>query len=92
MRASVWWQVIATVNSTATAVVSLVERTLPAWLFVTVQTIFVVSTTVVLFVLAVGIAWALLWKLVLSKIHFFVALKNELLLGQPSMPRRRHVS
>lgn len=90
------WQVLAEVGRAVSrgwsAAVALVEASLPAWLYVTVQTVFIVTTTVVLFVLAVCVAWALLWKLVLSKIKFVVALKNELLLGEPSRPthgRRR---
>jgi hypothetical protein len=72
--------------------VGLAERSMPAWLFAAVQTVFIVTLTVVIFVLAICVAWALLWKLVLSKIRFVVALKDELLLGQPSRPaqsRRR---
>jgi hypothetical protein len=72
--------------------VGLTERSMPAWLFAAVQTVFIVTLTVVIFVLAICVAWALLWKLVLSKIRFVVALKDELLLGQPSRPaqsRRR---
>jgi hypothetical protein len=92
---SIWWgcsEAHARLSGAWSTFVALVERSLPSWLFLTVQTIFVVTLTVVLFVLAVCVAWVLLWKLVLSKIRFVVALKNELLLGQPSRPthsRRR---
>ncbi|KAG8465564.1 hypothetical protein KFE25_002871 [Diacronema lutheri] len=92
---TVFWatrELAASVASAWSALVALVEHSLPTWLFLTVQTAFIVTTTVILFMLAVCVAWALLWKLVLSKIRFVVALKNELLLGEPSHPtqsRRR---
>jgi hypothetical protein len=86
---SMWWacgEAQASASAAWSALVALVERCLPRPLFLALQTLFVVATTVVLFALAVGVAWALLWKLVLSKIRFVVALKNELLLGQPTRP------
>lgn len=90
-----WWvgrQACFGVAAAWSGLVELAERSLPAWLYAAVQTTFIVTATVVLFALAVCVAWALLWKLVLSKIRFVVALKNELLLGEPSRPahgRRR---
>mmetsp|Transcript_33894 Transcript_33894/g.84323 ORF Transcript_33894/g.84323 Transcript_33894/m.84323 type:complete len:117 (+) Transcript_33894:109-459(+) len=68
------------------ALIGLAEQSMPAWLFAAVQTVFIVALTAIIFVCAVCVAWGLLWKLVLSKIRFVVALKDELLLGQPSRP------
>lgn len=79
-------EALASASAAWSALVALVERSLPSPLFLALQTVFVFASTIVLFALAVGAAWALLWKLVLSKIRFVVALKNELLLGQPTRP------
>lgn len=86
---SVWWacsEAQASAAAAWSAFVAIIERSLPGPLFLALQTVFVFAMTVVLFVLAIGVAWMLLWKLVLSKIRFVVALKNELLLGQPTRP------
>ena len=86
---SAWWacgEAQASASAAWSTFVALIERSLPGPLFLALQTAFVFATTVVLFALAVGVAWALLWKLVLSKIRFVVALKNELLLSQPTRP------
>lgn len=93
-----WWALTEAgtqVASSWSALTTTLERVLPPWLFATLQTAFVFAATIVLFVATICLAWVLLWKLVLSKIRFVVALKNELLLGQPSRPapsskRRQH--
>mmetsp|Transcript_28790 Transcript_28790/g.84372 ORF Transcript_28790/g.84372 Transcript_28790/m.84372 type:complete len:114 (-) Transcript_28790:323-664(-) len=84
---------VSGVADAGAAAAATLEATLPAWLYASLQTAFVVVVSSTLFVCAISVAWVLLWKLVLSKIRFVVALKNELLLGQPSRPmhaRRRH--
>lgn len=75
--------------ATLEGAVVFLEAHLPSWVFLTLQSLVLTWLALSIFVAFIVVAWTLLWKLVLSKVRFIVALRNELLLGQPAKPQAR---